>query len=182
MAAWQRKGILFFLMALLALIAAGLWYRMNSLRPAPGDALVGGGLPSVGNRTPDFQLTDLAGKKVKLADFRGKPVFLNFWATWCVFCRAEFPIIEEAYKEYGAKVVFLAVNTGEQPATAKEYLDRNGARVPVLFDPEGEVARRYLVQGLPTSYFISPDGVIRDKVVGAVDGPGLRTRLEGLLR
>ncbi|MGE5554040.1 MAG: TlpA family protein disulfide reductase [Betaproteobacteria bacterium] len=181
----QRRVILWFGVALAALVAAGLWYQTTATRsPARVGTVAGASLPSVGNPAPDFQLTDLSGKKVRLSKLRGKPVFINFWATWCTYCQAEFPAIEQAYKEYGAgrKVVFLAVNSGEPAATVKAYLDRIGARVPVLLDGEGAVTQRYLVQGLPTSYFIGPDGIIRDKVVGALDGPGLRTRLEGLLR
>jgi thiol-disulfide isomerase/thioredoxin len=171
-----------FFVALLALVAGGVWYQTASRQSAQGTSLAGGALPSVGQPAPEFQLVDLWGKKVRLSSLRGKPVFLNFWATWCVFCRAEFPELEEAYREYGNRVAFLAVNTSEDPATVKEYVARSKAKVPVLLDRDGKVARRYLIQGLPTSYFIGADGIIRDKVVGAVDGPGLRTRLEGLLR
>lgn len=181
----QKKGIVLFIAALAALVAAGLWYATSVGRPAQElSAAAGSVLPEVGNPAPAFRLTDLSGKKVQLSDFKGKPVFLNYWATWCSFCRAEFPEIEQAYRDYGTtgKVVFLAVDVGEAASVVRQYVNRTGSRVPVALDPNGQTAERYLVQGLPTSYFIGRDGRIRDRVVGALDGPGLRTRLEALLQ
>ncbi len=183
MAARHTRLTLFFAVALVALVAAGLWYQQTSSPPEPVGGTAGGAVPAVGNPAPDFRLRDLSGRQVRLSDFKGKPVFINFWATWCRFCQAEWPVLEEAYRKYGAtgKIVFLAVDTGEGAGTVRKYLAAAGATLPALLDQNGEVAQRYLVQGLPTSYFIARNGTIRDRVVGAVDRPGLRARLEALL-
>lgn len=175
----QSKLILGFIAVVAVLAGVGLWYQSVSTAQTQLSAAAGGVLPAVGHRAPDFQVTDLSGKKVKLSDFKGKPVFLNFWATWCSFCRAEMPAIAEAYRDFGAsgKVAFLLVNSGESAAAARKYLSENGYTLPVGLDGDGQVTQRYLVRGLPSSFFIGPDGVIRDKVEGALDARGLRTRL-----
>lgn len=180
----RNRVVLWFAATLLALLGIGLWYQ-GAWEPAPipEAAAAGPSVPEVGRLAGDFQLTDLAGKQVRLADFRGKPVFLNFWATWCTYCRQEFPAILEAYQEYGrtGKVAFVLVDVGESPDAVKKYL--GGTELPVvLLDRNGAVAQRYLVQGLPTSFFLSSDGIIRNKVVGAVDGKQLRTILDSLIR
>jgi peroxiredoxin len=181
----QRKRTLFFVAALVVLVGAGLWYQ-TAPRQTPANAPAGaaGTLPEVGKPAPPFQLTDLSGKRVTLADFKGRPIYLNFWATWCRFCQQEFPDLEAAWRDYGrsGQIVFLAIDSGEGRAVVRQYLKRNGFTLPALLDQDGEVSQRYLVQGLPTSYFIGRNGVIRDKVVGALDRDGLRTRLEALLQ
>lgn len=179
----RRASVVLWSLAALVVFAGGSLLLVGSRAPLPAnEGAAGRTVPEVGGRAPDFRLAGLAGERVRLADFRGKPVFLNFWTTWCTYCRAEFPEIERAFRDYRKQVVFLAINVGEEPALVRRYVTESGSEVPVLLDPEGKVAQHYLVQGLPTSYFIAADGTVRDKVIGAVDGPGLRVRLESLLR
>lgn len=181
----QRKGLLVFVAALVALVGGGLWYqtRFGSTTAAQTTQSAGAS-PELGRPAPAFQLTDLSGKRMSLAQFKGKPVYVNFWATWCRYCVQEFPDIESAWRDYGqsGKIAFLAVDASEAPDAVREYLRRNNFTVPVLLDRDGVVSQRYLVQGLPTSYFIGRDGRIKDKVVGALDRDGLRSRLEALLK
>lgn len=142
--------------------------------------------PFTGYYAPGLELRDFAGKTVNLADYRGLPVFVNFWATWCQYCRQEMPEIVKAYREVGGrtkgKVVFLLVDVGESTEVVRKYATRQIPGLPVVLDPDGKMAQRYLVQGYPTSFFIGADGVIKDKVVGALDGPGLNARLRDLLK
>jgi peroxiredoxin len=125
----------------------------------------------LGSEAPDFTLTDLSGESVSLSEFRGKVVLLNFWATWCPPCKAEMPSMEKLFqtlKEDG--FVLLTINiepNGRQ--TVPEFLAQNPHSFPVLFDVQGSVHKRYGVFKFPESFVIRKDGVIDDKVVGAID-------------
>lgn len=109
--------------------------------------------------TPDFTLPGLDGKKVSLKDFRGKIVFLNFWATWCLPCREEMPAMEKLYNEFRAKkFVVLAVNVKDRKQDAVNFAQELKLSYPIVFDPEGKVGLLYGAWGLPTTYLIGPDG------------------------
>ena len=129
------------------------------------------GAPAVGQLAPDFTLSDLSGKPVSLSDFRGKVVIVNFWATWCPPCRAEMPSMEQLHRELVDEgLVMLAVNiekTGRQ--TVPAFLAGSPHSFPILFDEKEEVQKRYGVYKFPESFIIRKDGVIDDKVIGAID-------------
>lgn len=119
---------------------------------------------------PDFTLEDLSSKKVSLKSFRGRAVFLNFWATWCVPCRAEMPAMEKLHrelKEQGMEVV--AVNFREDEAEVRDFLKELGLTFTVLLDKDGEVSEEYGVWSLPLSYFINRRGEFVGKALGARD-------------
>ena len=125
--------------------------------------------PQVGRLAPDFTLPNLAGQSVSLSDARGKPVLLNFWASWCNPCRAEIPYIEalnEGWLGQAPPVALLAINVGESPVAVKEFMERNNLSFTVLLDMSQEVALKYNLPGLPTTFLIDEDGVIRDRKVG----------------
>lgn len=126
--------------------------------------------PRVGFLAPDFTL-DLLGseERVTLSDLRGKVVLVNIWASWCPPCRAEMPAINRVYQEYEAQgFEVLAVNTTYQDnlADAKAFAQTLGLTFPMLLDRTGEVSQSYLLRGLPSSYFIDREGIIRYVVVG----------------
>ena len=109
--------------------------------------------------TPDFSLTDPEGKKISIKDFRGKTVFLNFWATWCEPCREEMPAMEKLYQEYKNKnFVVLAINVKDRKQEALAFVKELKLTYPVAFDPDAEVASLYGAWGLPTTYLIGPKG------------------------
>jgi thiol-disulfide isomerase/thioredoxin len=109
--------------------------------------------------TPEFSLATPEGKKVSLKDFRGKTVFLNFWATWCAPCREEMPAMEKLYQEYKDKnFVVLAVNVKDRKQEALNFVKELKLTYPVAFDPEAQVASLYGAWGLPTTYLIGPKG------------------------
>ena len=125
--------------------------------------------PKVGFRAPDFTLTDLNGNKVKLSDFKGKVVFLNFWATWCPPCRAEMPHIQEIHEKKGNKVKILAVNVKESSEQVKKFIEKNGYTFTVLKDKTGEIANSYLVRGIPKTLVINKKGIIKAQHVGSMN-------------
>jgi len=121
---------------------------------------------SLGFLAPDFALKDLNGQTVRLSDFRGKPVLLNFWAAWCPPCRKEMPDLQNFYERYGEKIVLLGVNWGEDAKTVKEFLDRYGVKYLNLLDERGTAFVLYKLTGIPTSFFIDREGYIRGVWLG----------------
>lgn len=115
----------------------------------------------------DFGVPSLAGAETSLSDFSGEFVFLNFWATWCPPCREEMPSMEVMHKElsdYPFRVLAVDVQEGSQ--VVHDYVDEMGFTFPILLDESGRVASNYGVRGLPTTYFISPEGIVLGMLVG----------------
>ncbi|MFC1952384.1 peroxiredoxin family protein [Chloroflexota bacterium] len=122
----------------------------------------------VGNLTPDFQLQSTDGQTVSISSLRGKPVLINFWATWCPPCRSEMPYIQEIYEEWSGKgLVVLAINIGESSTQADGFMQSNNLTFTVLLDTTQKVAQSYNITGIPTTFFVDEDGIIKEKVVGA---------------
>lgn len=127
----------------------------------------------VGEPAPDFRLENPDGQSVSLSDFRGKPVLLNFWATWCPPCRNEMSYLQEVYEEWSGKgLVVLAINLGEDPTEVKRFLQAQGLSLPVLIDVPGDSAHQYNIFSIPTSFFIDSDGIIQQKIIGAFPSKG----------
>jgi len=123
---------------------------------------------TVTNAAPDFQLQNLAGQSITLSDFRGKPVVLNFWATWCGPCAFEMPYIQEIYDERSSEgLVVLAINWGESASQVEQFMQNHNLSIPVLLDTKKVVAQKYNIRAFPTTFFIDKDGIIQDKVIGA---------------
>ncbi|MBE3599493.1 MAG: TlpA family protein disulfide reductase [Limnochordaceae bacterium] len=141
----------------------------------PDQALAAGtDVPVVGSPAPDFVLEDIQGRKVRLQDLQGKPVLINFWATWCPPCREEMPHIEEFHRKYGDRVTVLGVDVGESPQKVKDFLGREKYSWRFALDESGEVMQKYLVFAIPTSFFLDKDGVIRAKFIGPMQPAHLR--------
>ena len=118
-------------------------------------------------QAPGFTLKDISGKKVSLASFKGKPILLNFWATWCGYCRKERPHLNAIYNEYKDKgLIILAVSTDRSVDTVKSYLKKIPADFIVLSDSDGRVAATYGVRGYPSSFLIDRNGSIVNRYVG----------------
>ncbi len=161
---------------LLALLIADLVLASCSAEPArpPAPATLTEApdiSPEVGSVAPDFQLQSLDGRTFSLSGVRGKPVLLNFWATWCGPCRQEMPYLQEVYEAYSDKgLVMAVVDIGESKADVETFLRAAGLSLPILLDSQTSVARQYRVAAIPTSFFIDRDGVIKDKKIGAFSG------------
>lgn len=134
--------------------------------------------PRVGQLAPDFTLTDLNGNRTSLSDFRGKRVFINFWATWCPPCREEMPAIELFHQEYKDRdVVVIGVDLYESEEDVRQYVQDGGYSWIFVIDTTGEVTRDYRVTGIPTSFFLDRDGVIRAVTTGAMTKKDMEANL-----
>lgn len=111
---------------------------------------------------PDFTVYDIDGNSHKLSDFRGKPVILNFWATWCGYCQVEMPDFEEKFKQYGQDVHFIMLNVTdgaqETVETASSFIAEQGYTFPVYYDTDLTATSAYNTSGLPVTYFIDAEG------------------------
>ena len=129
------------------------------------------------------QLTDLDGRPITLAALRGKAVWINFWAHWCPPCQAETPVLRDTYQQYrdrGLVLIGIAVQE-TNVADVRAYAQTYGLTYPIGFDSGGDIFHLYKVPGLPTQYFIAPDGTIRSVVLGPLDRAGAAAHVEAIL-
>lgn len=130
---------------------------------------------------PAFALKSLLGEEeVKLEALRGQPVVINFWASWCGPCKMEHPVLEWGSREYGGQAQFLGVVFEDTDDNARAFLQRYGASFPQLADARSRTAVEYGVAGVPETYFIDPQGIIRGKHVGPIDPETLAQRIREL--
>ena len=136
-------------------------------------------------RAPDFTAYDADGNAVRLSDYFGKPLVLNFWASWCGPCKSEMPDFEEACAQYGGDIHFMMVNSTdgsrETVDTASAYLADNGYTFPAYFDTDFEASTAYGVTGLPTTFFIDSEGDLVAYARGALNAETLQTGIDMLL-
>ena len=123
--------------------------------------------PEVGSMAPDFTLPTLDGASVRLSELKGKPVLVNFWATWCKPCVKEIPYFQAAFEERGKAMEFIAANLGEDVEKVKEFAQDKGMTFTVALDKDGAVAEAYNIRYIPTTFLIDKQGVIRHIKVGA---------------
>ncbi len=138
------------------------------------------------NPAPDFTVFDMQGNEVRLSDFDGKPVVLNFWASWCPPCRAEMPYFNEVYADVSDEVMFMMVDLvdGQRETQAKgqEYVQDEGFDFPVYFDNEQHAAYAYRISSIPTTVFIDSDGNIVTAYKGAIDKETLIGAINALIK
>lgn len=119
---------------------------------------------------PSFELPSLKGKKIKLADFRGKIVFINFWATWCVPCKTEMASMEKLYQRFkGRDFQMLAISVDKDISAIKPYLKKYNLTFLTLLDPKSLTKRKYKTMGLPGTYVVDKRGIILHKAIGPRD-------------
>jgi len=131
---------------------------------------------------PDFTVYDASGSEVTLSQFFGKPIVLNFWASWCGPCQSEMPDFNEKYAELGDDVHFVMVNMTdggrETIETASAFIEKNGYDFPVLFDTKSQAAMTYGAYSLPTSFFINAQGHVIAQAVGAINSETLQKGID----
>jgi len=180
---WLRSVVL--PLGLVVAIVAALLYVQSGGGSSEDDGFGTVALPATKNVTaespeasrdraaPDFLLRQLDGGTLRLSDLQGQPVIVNFWATWCYTCRAETPDLIDLYEKHQADgLVILGVNLRENEGAVASFVQDFGISFPVVFDRTGEVATTWRIggpnQGVPSTYFIDRDGVVRKVVFGLV--------------
>ena len=157
----MNKGLKLILLMLI-ILASGLLITgcSGGSKPAPG--------PRVGKPAPDFQFQTSDGQSSSLSNLRGKPVLINFWATRCAPCVYEMPLLQEIHDEWSEKgLVLLAVNIGESSSQVNEFMQALGLTFPAALDSDGDIAQKYNLIGIPSSFFVDKDGVIQAMRIGA---------------
>lgn len=132
---------------------------------------------------PDFEATLISGETVNLSDYQGKKVLLNFWATWCGPCVGEMPALQKLSEEYPDDLVVLAVNSGEDEKTVKQFTDKNGYTFPIALDIELKIGNLYpgVMQGIPYTVIIDEEGTIVEESTGAADADTMYAYYKELL-
>lgn len=158
----QSRGLIALAsVAILALAFGLVWMQSSKYEPL-----------TVGKIAPEFELPDLGDKGVRLSDFRGKVVFLNFWATWCKPCREEMPSMEVLYKNFerdGLVVLAISIDRVTTKKDIPPFVKSLNLTFPILIDSWGQTDKRYKLMGVPETYIIDQQGVLREKVIGPRD-------------
>lgn len=162
--------------ALSLIVGAGLPERSQFTGQVLDNGLVVA--PELNAVAPNFTLNSLEATAITLEDLRGTPTLINFWATWCVPCRIEMPVLQEFYDEHRASGLrVLAVNIGESPDIIRSWVDELGLTFDILQDPQQSLMTLYQVRGQPSTYFVSPSGVITSIFYGPVSAEQLQAVL-----
>ena len=173
--------IFIILLAAVLFLGAYLFYDMLSEQYAPQMAEDGG----ENKEAADFTVYDPEANAVKLSDFAGKPVVVNFWASWCQPCQLEMPYFEKAYETYGQDVQFMMVNlsgyNNDSRENAQELLDAMDYRFPVYYDDDAAAAEAYSIRAIPVTVFIDANGKVAAQQVGGLDETVLLEQLEKIL-
>jgi cytochrome c biogenesis protein CcmG/thiol:disulfide interchange protein DsbE len=141
-----------------------------------------GSAPVQARPAPAFAIPLFDGGSFALVEQRGKPVLINFWASWCIPCEDEAAVLERAYRQYGDRVAFVGVNVQDTEPNARAFLRRFGVSFPNGRDASGEVAVEYGMSGVPETYFVSADGTLVRKWQGPLDDGQIRQFLDQLAR
>lgn len=154
----KYKGIILIVLIILGFLV---------IRFLPGDISQNTEIASVGSPAPDFELQDLNGKTWKLSGLKGKVVFVNFWASWCPSCNTETPYKEILNKTMqGKPFQMLGLLYRDDPKDAMAYVQKHGLTFPALMGPDDEAARHYGITGIPETFIIDKNGIVREKIVG----------------
>jgi peroxiredoxin len=157
-------------LAILILGSGWLWLsRVPPSAQAQGVPWARGPQPATGYPAPDFTLATLDGQELTLSQLRGKPVVLNFWATWCEPCKRELPALQATAEHYGADVTIIGIDQGEEAPVVEEYLNQYNLTYPVILDRDFAISAKYNVAGLPTTFFIDSAGIIRHLWIGEMN-------------
>ena len=158
-----------------AVISIGWMAYSRDIDPADSSALAIAPMP--GAMAPDFTLTTIEGEQITLSELRGRPIIVNFWATWCGPCRQETPHFQAFYEQHQDQVVMLGINQRESLEQINQFSDEFGMTYPILLDQQGAVYSDYQVFGLPTTWFVIPDGVLISVAPGGVSAAYLEAQL-----
>ena len=172
---------------LVSLVLGILWTAASRVPSAVSAPLSSSPSPREGFLAPDFTLDTLDGNTITLSELRGQIVVINFWATWCLPCREETPALEKSYEQYkDSGVVILGVNLTDQDSIreVESFVQEFRLTYPILLDRDGTVSNTlYQIKGLPTTFFVNREGIIRTAVVGGpMSETFIRSKIEALLQ
>ncbi len=168
----KLKRWLLILAGLFVGIFLGIWFLL--LRPQSVASTAARRLPPVvGAPVPDFTLPRLDGTKQALHALRGKPVVINFWATWCLPCKEEMPLLERYAQKYPDQFIVLGINSAEEEQVVKNYVQSLGITFPILLDQSGSVTESYYVRNFPITFFVDAQGMLRGQHLGTLDETAL---------
>ena len=151
--------------------------------PSPTEWILIG--PFVSQQAPEFALNSLEGKQVKLGDYRGKVILINFWASWCLPCKEEMPLIQtasEQYRDQGLVVLGINMTDLDDRKAIDGFVQETGVSFPILLDKSGSVSNDYRVFSIPTSFFIDRMGIIQHFQMGAMSAKQLQEYLDEMLK
>ncbi|MDQ3266060.1 MAG: redoxin domain-containing protein [Myxococcota bacterium] len=135
-----------------------------------------------GQPAPSFVVKNLqTGQRVSMADFKGRPLVINFWASWCEPCKAEHPVLEWGARQFSDQAQFIGVIFEDTEENAQRYLSRHGTSFPQMLDPLSRMAVDYGCSGVPETYFVDSQGIIVDKHLGPIDPQSLTTQVRNLV-
>lgn len=186
----NKKSIIWLIVLVVILAAAMVAYPRlkEAYDPAPSptaNAQDGSDVPEQAVETvPDFTVLDAEGNEVSLSDCFGKPLVINFWATWCGSCRSEMPAFDSAFAQYGEDVTFLMVNltdgSRETVDGVKDFAQQNDFSFPIYFDTQLSAARAYGVRSIPMTVFVRSDGTLSDYTIGSLSEKTLLSYIEAM--
>lgn len=175
----KNKKIIYSLIAII-IVAGALYLAFNKNDKDTQYGIVDKGVEiALEEKSPDFILQDLKKNDVRLSNYQGKVVWINFWASWCQFCDLEMPDLQRLSDE-NDDFVLLAVNVNEGREIVEKYIEEGGYTFDVLLDEDGEVSTHYLVGGLPANYFIDKDGNFLGRIEGMLTYEQMNEVLESL--
>ena len=197
----MKSGLKYILFAVsaaaLVAVAVAAYRHLSSVTPAPSDTPISATSPSSADETvkpdasgkektaPDFTVTDGKGRKVTLSEDFGRPIILNFWATWCPPCRSELHAFEKLYRKYQAEVTFMMIDLSdgyrETPDSVKKFLSENGYTFPVYYDTEGGAAKAYNALSIPFTVAIDKNGNVKKTHLGAMSEAALESMIKSLI-
>lgn len=192
----MKPGVKYLLLALLSIlliVAAVFAYRHLTSAPtlppkddtASTDSETAGREPAQQNTAPDFAVTDNGGKEVRLSDYFGKPVLINFWATWCPPCRSELPAFDKLSERYGDKMAFMMIDMTdgyrETVETVKRFMADNSYTYPVFYDTKGDAAKAYHVSSIPCTVAIDRYGNVYKTQLGVMSESAIESIIKTLL-
>jgi thiol-disulfide isomerase/thioredoxin len=174
-----RKKFLVIFLALLFFVSLGSGCSQSSTQPAaPQSTSPENIAPNIesspatqetGNKAPDFEATTMSGEKISLSALKGKPVILNFWATWCPPCKEEIPELNSFYQKYKDRVIMLGIEIGEPKEEVEQFLKNQSILYPIVLDSEqkSSISELYRISLVPTTFIVDENGKILNVILGS---------------